>query len=169
MKRIFLAICAFVLVCSLCSCQSTTNEPQQNSVEEGQSTQDANYSFDECDILTFEALDTEDRGDGYFTTKIKVTNNSDLSLKLVSMDIAYRDKDNNVLYLDRLVQYNGGVYPHTSFTQGNFLSQSDVDLSQVASITVDSYWYDLGSPDENGNDHFEINTIAKSIDAICFG
>lgn len=161
LKTLAALACAAVLACAVAGCQAGG---EQVSSDSNVGEQNRNpYQFEEYNVVTFEIGETEESY-GSYITEIKATNNSDIPLKEVSMDVTYRDKDKNVLFTT-YPQFNSGVLPGTYFLEKAYASTEDVDMSQVAEITIDTYSYYIGQPDENGNNYFVVNSIAKSIDA----
>lgn len=119
----------------------------------------SNVDFDSANVLQFDIDLVGVNSINSFETNVQIQNNGQNPIKYCSYRMEYYDAEGNSLNGD-------GRYSDTLLNPGNYnQSKSFCDEKQsgnVADCSVYSYDYDLVDVDENGFNHYEINTQTKT-------
>lgn len=165
MKKICMLVIALAML-ALTACGGTASAPETDEeVYEGTA---ASSIYEEYNIMTFETVDmetAETAQNGFIHAKIKATNNSDLALKSVSLDVTFRDAEGNALLIT-YPQHNAPVGPGEFYISEALMGEDEYGFEDVVLADVPSYYIELSEPDESGYMFFHVDTVNKTVEAI---
>ena len=111
--------------------------------------------FDGYNILSFDYKDMGKVTDSLYKVIVKAKNNGDRAVSYISIDMAYFDKDGNLIYTDG--RFNDKSIKPGKFVSTNSFSDGDYFDASVKSFGVYKYEYRLSEEDKNGFNCYEVN------------
>lgn len=185
MKKICLFLFLSLLVVSVCSCgpqqenasaedastdvsSKTEQEGQPKTekdstgeqVNEDKSENKGSEKYQSYNVISFESGDVSVDEWGFITSDIKITNNGDFTVALVSPVVDFLDKDGNILYTT-YPQTQNNLRPGTYTTEEAIASSDDFDFSAFDKIAIENYSYYT----VDGPEHFvDVNTVSMKAD-----
>lgn len=132
-----------------CSESSTDNT---NSNTESQSYEDNN--FKKFNVLTFGKIEIDkNRGDGYYYFKVKITNNSDKIIRVISPEMSIYDKSNTLID-STYPQQQGAIEPKQSF----YLEGMCEENKNIDKVKINKYSYYIGK------NFYDVDILSKVAD-----
>lgn len=165
MKKFYMLVIALAML-ALTACGATTSAPETDEEVHDRTT--ASSVYEKYNIMTFETVEMqtpETAEYGFINAKIKVTNNSEWTLKSVCIDATFRDADGNSLSVS-YPQHNVPVGPGEFYVEEALLGEDEYGFEDAAYADVPSYYIELSEPDESGYMFFHVDTVNKTVEAI---
>ena len=154
-KRILYLFLVSIILMSLTACESN-NSSSDNSSNNNESTSSESNSntqseYDQYNLLSFGEIEIDkNRGNGYYYFKVKITNNSDKAIRVISPEMSIYDK-NNTLIDSTYPQQQGSIEPKQSFyLEGMCEENKDIDK-----VKINKYSYYIG------NTFYDVDTLSK--------
>lgn len=141
-----------IILMSLTACQSN-NSSSNNSSNNNESTSSDNIQseYDQYNLLSFGKIEIDkNRGDGYYYFKVKITNNSDKAIRVISPEMSIYDKSNTLID-STYPQQQGSIEPKQSFyLEGMCEENKDIDK-----VKINKYSYYIG------NTFYDVDILSK--------
>lgn len=147
----YLFLVSIILMLLLVGCES--NNSKSGNLSNSNNTQS---EYDQYNLLSFGKIEIDkSKGDGYYYIKVKVKNNSDKAIRVISPEMSIYDKSNTLVdstypqqqstikpkqsfYIDSLVEANEDI-DHVEINKYSYYIEEtfyDVDtLSEVVNIS----------------------------------
>lgn len=165
MKKICMLVIALAMLV-LAACGGTTSTTEAGTPSAGSAD---SLDYEKYNIMSFETVDmetAETAQNGFIHAKIKATNNSDLALKSVSLDVTFRDAEGNALLIT-YPQHNAPVGPGEFYISEALMGEDEYGFEDVVLADVPSYYIEFSEPDESGYMFFHVDAVNKTVEAIC--
>ena len=158
-KILYLFLVSIILM-SLTACQSN-NSSSDNSSNNNESTSSESNSndntqseYDQYNLLSFGKIEIDkSKGDGYYYIKVKVKNNSDKAIRVISPEMSIYDKSNTLID-STYPQQQSTIKPKQSFYMDS-LVEANEDIDHVE---INKYSYYIG------NKLYDVDTLSEVID-----
>ena len=180
MKKLIISTLLVFLIAVLCSCgtseqpqtqeEQTTTEAQEPTEVETEPEQKeqaeetpapSTSKFDQYNVISFEATNKGVDEWGFLTYDIKMTNNGDFAVTLVSPVVDFLDADGNILYTT-YPQTQSNLKPGASVSEEALASSEDFDFNLLSEVIIDNYSYYTVGLDKDC--FVDVNTLAKRAD-----
>lgn len=182
MKKMIISTLFVFLIALLCSCgaseqpaaqdEQTTSAEEQEPVKEEDTEAEqeeqaeetpapSTSKFDQYNVISFEATNKGVDEWGFLTYDIKMTNNGDFAVTLVSPVVDFLDADGNILYTT-YPQTQSNLKPGASVSEEAIASSEDFDFNLLSEVIIDNYSYYTVGLDKDY--YLDINTLAKRAD-----
>ena len=154
-KRILYLFLVSIILMSLTACESNNSSSDNSSNNNGSTSSESNSNtqseYDQYNLLSFGEIEIDkNRGNGYYYFKVKITNNSDKAIRVISPEMSIYDK-NNTLIDSTYPQQQGSIEPKQSFyLEGMCEENKDIDK-----VKINKYSYYIG------NTFYDVDTLSK--------
>lgn len=178
MKRINFVISILALtLCLLCACGTTqTSDSTDKSLEKDESSasqaepadntnsetkEKENDEYAQYDVASFEATDKGTDNYGYRHFDIKITNNGDFPVTLVSPIVDFVDSSGNILGTSS-VQVQGNLKPGNYAVEDALIGSDSCDISKIAGVVIENYDYRTVGFDTDL--YVRLNTLSQMVE-----
>ena len=153
-KRILYLFLVSIILMSLTACESNNSSSDNSSNNKSTSNDNTQSEYDQYNLLSFGEIEIDkNRGNGYYYFKVKITNNSDKAIRVISPEMSIYDK-NNTLIDSTYPQQQGSIEPKQSFyLEGMCEENKDIDK-----VKINRYSYYIG------NKFYDVDTLSGVID-----
>ena len=153
-KRILYLFLVSIILMSLTACESNNSSSDNSSNNKSTSNDNTQSEYDQYNLLSFGKIEIDkNRGNGYYYFKVKITNNSDKAIRVISPEMSIYDK-NNTLIDSTYPQQQGSIEPKQSFyLEGMCEENKDIDK-----VKINRYSYYIG------NKFYDVDTLSGVID-----
>lgn len=159
-RRIPYLFLVSIILMSLVGCESSsiseknTQEKAKNTTEENSNNDSSNNEFEEYNILSFSdlKLDKNPRydGDDYYYLKVKVTNNSNKIVRIITPNFFVYDKKGNMIVSNE-GQEMGSLESNKSLNIETMVKK-DTDMDN---IKINNYSYYIGEK------YYRVDLVSK--------
>lgn len=161
-KILYLFLVSFISISLLVGCQNNqsssnsedTQEKTSNTTEGNSNNASSNNEFKEYDILSFSEIKLDKNptydGDDFYRLKVKVTNNSNETIRSISPNFFAYDKNGDMI-VSVEGQELGSIESNKSL---NIEAIIDKDTN-INSVKINNYSYDIGDK------YYTVDVVSK--------
>lgn len=158
-KRIsYLFLVSIILMSLLVGCESSsssdTQEKAENTTEESSNNDSSNSEFEEYNVLSFSdlKLDKNPRydGDDYYYLKVKVTNNSNKTVRVITPSFFVYDKKGDMI-VSADGQEMGSLESNKSLNIETTVSKD----TNMDNVKINNYSYNIGKK------YYRVDLVSK--------
>lgn len=156
-KKISYLSLVLIILVSLTACKNNMSSIDSSSSNtDSQTSEDTNNSvkdneFEKFNVLTFSEIEIDkNRGDGYYYLKVKITNNSNKTIRIISPEMSIYDKSNTLID-STYPQQQAPIEPKQSF----YLEGMCEEDKNIDKVKINKYSYYIG------NTFYDVDLLSK--------